>query len=151
MTATICPHCGFSLGSLDAIRIDALLIDRGGSHVWWREHVVKLTLAERLILIAIVRADGAPVRRTALAEASGYDGEAPEQCVAVLLHRIRKAFRKVDPAFDRIESIQRAGVRWRVGSPVNARRAPTMAEALLHRPSPVIAPDGLPAQPGRHL
>lgn len=112
MTCTTCPNCGWSLATLDPLRSGELFIDKGGAHVWWGKSVIPLTASERLILIALVRADGAPMKREVLADVVGYDGDAPAQLVAVYASRIRRRFKAVDRSFDQIETVRGSGLRW---------------------------------------
>lgn len=114
MTATCCPRCGYGLEALEPFSLGSLGVDSGGAVIWWAGHRVPLAPAERLIVVALARADGAPIRRHVLAEVEGYEGDHPENVVAVLVNRINKAFRSIDPGFDRIENIRGAGLRWRV-------------------------------------
>lgn len=115
MTAALstCPQCGCDLEALDAFTVGSLGVEDSGAVIWWSGHQVPLTTAERLILLAIVRAGGKTVSRDILAEAEGYEGDRPDESVNVLLSRINKAFRAIDPSFDRIETIWGQGVRWR--------------------------------------
>lgn len=110
---TLCPACGHSLASLEAFRVGELFIDKGGAFVWWRSHVVPLTTSERLMVIALARADGNPIRHDILSETVGSDSENPVDVVNVFLTRARAKFRAVDPEFDNIETVRGAGVRWR--------------------------------------
>lgn len=113
MTLGACPMCGCSLKALDAFRLGRLFVDKGGAFIWWVEKPVHLTAAERLIVIALARADGVPVKRDVLADAAGSETDNPDNCADVLLCRAKKKFRDVDPFFDRIESVPGLGVRWR--------------------------------------
>ena len=115
MTCTICPSCGLDLTPFEPIR-------RGDLHVpdrvtfQWQGRALDLTPQQRLILLAIVRADGVTVRRHALMEACSSQSDYlddPSNVVDVQLSRIRKAFRSVDRMFDQIETVPREGVRWR--------------------------------------
>lgn len=97
-----------------AFRLGDLFVDKAGIAVWWREHVVPLTAGERLIILALAAADGAPIRRLILAEIIGSEEAAnPENVIAVLLNRINAKFREIDPAFDCIENVRGQGLRWR--------------------------------------
>lgn len=113
MTCKTCPVCGTSLEILEAFTLGKLFVDKAGFRIWWGERVVPLTAAERLAVIAIVRADGVPVKRAAIAEASGYDGDGGVNLASVLISRAYSKFRAIDPAFDCIESVRGQGIRWR--------------------------------------
>jgi DNA-binding response OmpR family regulator len=100
------------LTALETIKLGPLTVQHGGAVVMWRERIVRLTPARRLMVAALARAGGAPIRRHILAEAIGYDGDQPESNVAVHLSRTRQAFRALDPQFDSIENIHGYGLRW---------------------------------------
>lgn len=112
--ATLCPHCGFDLESIKPFTVGKLFVDAAGAFVWWGKSIVPLTAAERLIVVALARADGVPIKREVLAEISGYEGDHPENIVAVQVSRANKRFREVDPDFNRIENVHGAGLRWKV-------------------------------------
>jgi DNA-binding response OmpR family regulator len=112
MIAT-CPKCAFDLTSLHAVELGDLKIEYDGAIILWKGVRLDLPLPERLILLAMVRAGGAPMKRWVLAEASGYEGDNADNNVAVHLHRMIRAFKAIDPEFDRIENIRATGVRWR--------------------------------------
>lgn len=113
MTITVCPNCGLNLVALHALELGDLKIEYDGAIIAWRGRAVPMSPVERLMILSLARADGAPVRRTALADAMGYEGENPENIVAVHLARIQKRFRELDPAFDHIENVRLRGIRWR--------------------------------------
>lgn len=115
MTCTVCTNCGCDLEPFAPLQIGHLAIDDPLT-VRWRGQVVRLTAHQRLIVIALARADGKIMRRIALAEAAGSDERKdPHNLVDVQLHRIKAAFRDVDPAFDAIRSVWGQGIRWRTG------------------------------------
>lgn len=102
----------FSVGPLD--------VDHNGAVIRWEGRRVPLSASERLIVTALARADGAPMRKHILADVVGYDGDGPENLIAVYVSRIRAKFQAIDPSFDRIENISRAGLRWKVEEPADA-------------------------------
>jgi DNA-binding response OmpR family regulator len=114
VTCSVCPRCGYALEALEAFTLGSLGVEASGAAVWWSGHPVPLTTAERLVLIAIVRAGGNTVTRDVLAECEGYDGDRPENNTNVLVHRIKKAFLAIDRTFDRIETVRGQGIRWRM-------------------------------------
>lgn len=111
---TCCPHCGTDLTAFEPFSIGALGIEHNGAVIRWNGHRIHLTPCERLILLTIARAGGNPVKRTILAEATGYEGDDPENLIAVQITRIRANFRAIDPGFDRIENVHGVGLRWRI-------------------------------------
>jgi DNA-binding response OmpR family regulator len=86
---------------------------KDGAIISWNGVVIDLSPSERLIVMALVKADGAPVKRHILAEATGYEGDNPTGCVAVFMHRIIRSFLAIDPTFSAIENVWGVGVRWR--------------------------------------
>lgn len=113
MICGVCPNCGFDLAKIEAFRIGPLFVDTGGARIWWRESPVRLTPSQRLIVSALARAGGAPIRKHILAEIVGHEGEQPENTVAVQVTRTNRAFHWVDPSFDRIENVRGSGLRWK--------------------------------------
>lgn len=97
-----------------AFKLGSLFVDQSAVAVWWAEHVVPLTAGERLMVSAIARAEGQPIKRIILAEIVGCeDTQDPENSIAVMLSRINAKFREIDSAFDRIENVRGQGLRWR--------------------------------------
>jgi DNA-binding response OmpR family regulator len=107
-----CPCCGFDLYALRDFALGQLTI-KDGVIVTWNEQRIHLTSNERLVVIALAKADGAAIGRAVLAEAAGYEGDEPENIVAQWRHRIEKAFRSIDPTFNAIETVWGVGLRWR--------------------------------------
>jgi DNA-binding response OmpR family regulator len=119
MTCAVCPNCGYDLSTLHAFALGDLKVDYNGSIILWKGEHVGLSQAQRCIVVAIARAEGVPVKRIALAEAMGSDERLdPDNLVAVQLNRTIARFREIDPAFDMIENVRGAGLRWKV--PVDA-------------------------------
>jgi DNA-binding response OmpR family regulator len=114
MSVTCCPSCGADLEALSAFELGSLKIDYSGAIILWKGERVQLSPADRLMLLAIVRAGGHPVQRWVLAETIGYEGDAADNNAAVHLCRINNAFREIDPAFAMIENVRCRGLRWKV-------------------------------------
>lgn len=111
MTCTVCPNCGTDLERYGVIERGDLVV--APHEVRWKGRRVTLTPSQRLIVSAIVRADGVPVAKKALAEACGCDERAdPANIIAVQIVRVRQAFRAIDPAFAALETIWGTGLRW---------------------------------------
>lgn len=108
-----CPHCGISLAALGAFHLGPLFVDKGGAFIWWKKVPIPLTLAEKLMVIALARAGGNPVGRHILAECAGSESDSPANAVAVMISRANRKFRAIDPAFDQIQSVRGMGLRWR--------------------------------------
>lgn len=108
-----CPYCAANLTALHAIELGDLKIEYDGAIILWKGERLEVSMPERLMLLALVRADGAPIKRWVLAEAMGYEGDNADNNAAVHLHRLTRAFKAIDPAFDKIENVRSVGVRWR--------------------------------------
>lgn len=114
MTAC-CPNCGFLLAKLDEFAIGPLHVSGEFGMVTWLGQVPHITKTERLIVLALAGARGGIIRSSALIEAGGFDEIGnPENQLAVMLHRIKDAFRAIDPAFDRIRNERGIGYRWAI-------------------------------------
>jgi two-component system response regulator ChvI len=114
VTVTCCPKCGYDLKALHDLTLGDLTILYDGAIILWKDERVGISPTERLMLMSIARADGAPVKRQILAEVMGYEGDDGDNIVAVHLSRINRRFREIDPGFDQIENIRAAGLRWKV-------------------------------------
>ena len=114
MSVTACPSCGADLEALNAIELGHLKIDYSGAVILWKGERVAISPVERLMLLAIVRAGGHPVKRWVLADTMGYEGDDADNLTAVHLHRINARFREIDPDFSMIENIRGQGLRWKV-------------------------------------
>ena len=111
MTCTVCPNCGLDLEKFAPVQRGDL--DLQAHQICWRGQKIQLSITCRLLVSALVRADGQTLTNTALIEAMGYD-EVRDQfnSLKVLISRTRKAFKVVDPVFDAIETVWGAGYRW---------------------------------------
>lgn len=105
MTCATCPHCGFDLERVERLTVGDLEII-GNAEIRWKGQRVQLSLSRTLIVIALARAAGALLSASALAEAVGYEGDEASRLLDVHICHIRKAFKAIDPAFDRIERAQ---------------------------------------------
>lgn len=114
MSCSTCPYCGRDLEALRSFSVGSLGVEQGGTIIWWNRHRVPLRESERLIVTALAKADGAPMRKHVLADVIGYDGDRPDNLVSVHVSRAKARFQQIDPSFDRIESIRGAGLRWKV-------------------------------------
>lgn len=113
MICATCPSCGADLEALHSFSVGDLTVEYDGAIMLWKGQRVDLSQAQKLIVLALARANGAPIKRYVLADASGYEGDNADGNVAVHLYRIHRAFRAVDPDFDAIENIRSKGLRWR--------------------------------------
>lgn len=118
MTCATCPKCGFDLERVEQLTVGHLSLIANAGLVLWRGHRVDLNAGEALIVSALARAVGCSIQHGTLAEVMGYEGDQPSGIMRVYIHRIRRKFRNVDPAFDMIDCGSRGargnGVRWRL-------------------------------------
>jgi DNA-binding response OmpR family regulator len=114
VTCTVCPNCGFDLERFEPVERGSLKLE--AHQVWWKGRKVSLRASGRLLVSAVVRADGAPVSNAALQEALGVESESnrPENVISVQLCRVRSAFRAIDPEFDGLETVRGTGIRWAI-------------------------------------
>jgi DNA-binding response OmpR family regulator len=111
MTCTVCPNCGIDLERFAPIlRGD---IEVTAYEVRWKGRRVPLRPSGKMIVSALVRADGLPVSLCAITELLGSDDAGdPANVAAVQICHARRAFREVDPTFQAIETVRAIGVRW---------------------------------------
>jgi DNA-binding response OmpR family regulator len=114
VTASTCPNCGYDLIALHALNLGDLTVEHDGAVILWRGKLVVLSRSERLLVLALARAEGAAIKRDVLAEADGYEGPNADNWVSVYLGRINDKFRYIDPDFDMIENVRCVGLRWRI-------------------------------------
>ena len=113
MSAPVCPHCGYDLEQASPISRGSLEIDRQALDIRWRGHAVQLTPTQRCIVRSLAAANGATLRRQAIAGVAGFeDGRNAIKQVHVHVHDIRRRFEQVDPAFAAIQSVKGVGYRW---------------------------------------
>lgn len=115
MPCLTCPSCGYDLERVENFQLGSLSVIRG-CEIRWKGELLDLTMSERLIVIALAKADGAIIGSGALTEAVGYEGDQTSGILNVYICRIRKKFRAVDPGFncvvrDRGRSAD-GGARW---------------------------------------
>lgn len=110
-----CPNCGLLLAKLDEFDIGPLHVSGEFGMVTWRGELPHITKTERLIVLTLTAARGNIVRGRALIEAGGFDDATnPDNQLAVMIHRIKDAFRAIDPSFDRIRNERGIGYRWAI-------------------------------------
>lgn len=113
MKPDCCPNCGLMFSRLEDFSIGPLHISSEFGMVSWRGKIPRLTPLERTVVIALAAARGNFMRKYALIEAGGFDEvDHPEQQLNVLISKIRRAFREIDPAFDGIKTERGLGYRW---------------------------------------
>jgi two-component system response regulator ChvI len=92
-----------------------LTLDADRYGITWRGHPVQVTVTEFLILEALARRPGhVRSRDQLLSSAYPHDTSASDRTIDSHIKRLRRKFQAVDPAFDAIESVYRAGYRFRV-------------------------------------
>jgi len=93
-----------------------LALDADRYAVAWRDQPVQVTVTEFLILEALARRPGhVRTRDQLLSSAYPHDTSASDRTIDSHIKRLRRKFQAVDPSFDAIESVYRAGYRLRIG------------------------------------
>jgi DNA-binding response OmpR family regulator len=111
MTCTVCPNCGLDLERFAPVLKGDLELQ--AHEIRWKGKPVRLRPSGRMLVSAIVRADGVPVSRQALMEVLGCeDAQNPENLISVQICHVRRAFSEIDPTFAALESIHSTGMRW---------------------------------------
>jgi len=90
----------------------ALRLDPGETVCRWQGSRVALSESDFRIVQELVRQPGTVRSQDQLADAAQSSSAARRPDVTTRIKRIRQSFRKVDPDFDRIESLYRVGYRW---------------------------------------
>lgn len=119
MTASVCPCCGYNLARLEDFTLGDLHVSGEFGAVSWKGKAPHLTATDRLIVLALAMGKGRYISRLGLIEAGGLEDVAdPDGQLSVLICRVRRRFREIDPGFDEIETTRGLGFRWKV--PVDA-------------------------------
>src|SRR5690606_9383556 len=93
-----------------------LTLDPDRYAITWRDQPVQVTVTEFLILEALARRPGhVRTRDQLLSSAYPHDTSASDRTIDSHIKRLRRKFQAVDPSFDAIESVYRAGYRLRIG------------------------------------
>jgi len=93
------------------VRVGELTLDESRMRVSWREQPLDLTLTEFRVLEALVRRPGRVATYEDLME-SAQQGVVSRNTVNTHILHLRKKFKAVDPAFDRIGNEYALGYRW---------------------------------------
>ena len=94
-----------------------LRLDNDRYAATWRGQPVRLTVTEFLLLDALARRPGhVRTRDQLLTSAYPNDTFASDRTIDSHVKRMRRKFLEIDPAFDAIEAVYRAGYRWRQGA-----------------------------------
>lgn len=94
----------------------SLVLDADRYAATWRGRAVRLTVTEFLLLEALARRPGhVRTRDQLLASAYPHDTSASDRTIDSHVKRLRRKFQDVDPEFDAIEAVYRAGYRLRAG------------------------------------
>jgi DNA-binding response OmpR family regulator len=108
--SALCPACGFNIARIERVqRCGSLVVDLAGTCTWNGSRLA-LTPAETAILHALVAADGAAVKREALANVIDCAGRS--NVVTVMICRLRSKFKALGAT--PIETIGHTGYRWRI-------------------------------------
>lgn len=106
-----CPCCGYDLAADVPIETPAFRFDPRGAFVF-RGVTVRLTPYERIVLDALLRADGRTVSESVLRERTGQSDDSDANCIQCFISKIRKKLHAIEPDVDHIETIRCFGWRW---------------------------------------
>jgi DNA-binding response OmpR family regulator len=114
----MCPNCGVDLNRFNGLTFGNLTISET-SEIYLDGQLVQMTTTYRMIVEALVKAEGRPLSRdTLLAILGNEDHE--DRTIDVYIRRIRQAFLMQLGYFDQIVVERHVGYRWR------KRETPTM-------------------------
>lgn len=98
-----------------SITAGPLTLDADRYSAAWRGRAVRVTVTEFLLLEALARRPGhVRSRDHLLTSAYPNDTSASDRTIDSHIKRLRRKFQDLDPAFDAIEAVYRAGYRFRV-------------------------------------
>lgn len=103
-----CPTCGNILISDD---LGPLRMDQVFRQAFWKDMPVKVSPTQFNVLKIIVENAGKPVTKKHIYEKVFSTSASPSNVIMTILS-LRKAFRDVDSAFDKLVTIKGAGYTW---------------------------------------
>lgn len=103
----LCPHCGMDIERDARIESGSLIFDPH-TGVFVDGEQVRMTTSERMIVGALMKADGAAVSSGALIELLGTNATQPDSVIRVFVSRIRRRLGRRDI----IKNIWGYGYRW---------------------------------------
>lgn len=108
MAPAICPCCGYDLVLDEPIVLGDLSIDPRGIVAWHGERIL-LTVSERIVITAIVKAAPRPISYAVIRERLGCDGDSDVERV-----HLCRAKKKLAASGHKapIEAVYGEGVRW---------------------------------------
>jgi len=113
----LCPGCGLDLQADEPIWRPEIFFDPRGQ-VLFHGKSMNLTVTERMVLHALLKADGRAIGHEALRER--IDSPETANVAQVMVCRLRVKFAQVDASREWIETIRGVGYRWTGGD--GARR-----------------------------
>ena len=100
----------------EVVKAGHLALDTRRFTASWEEKLLRLTVTEFRILLALARQPGfARTREQLLAEAFPHDAYTSDRTIDCHIRRIRAKIQALDPAFDGIETLYGLGYRLRAG------------------------------------
>lgn len=107
--SALCPNCGYDLKVLETFVTGDFLYEANRNLLSYCGRGLYLTSSEHLVLMAILRAEGVIMKRGALAEVCGHEGDG--NVVEVFITRIRKKLRAINPDHEPVETVRGQGYR----------------------------------------
>jgi DNA-binding response OmpR family regulator len=106
-----CPKCGVSFSRYED-KVYGNVKVSGTSEIFLEGEFIALTTNLRLIVEALIRAEGRPLARDTLLNVSGGEDNT-DRVIDAHVCRARRAFTKVNPNFGQIETVRGLGYRWK--------------------------------------
>jgi two-component system, OmpR family, response regulator ChvI len=105
-----CPSCGTSFARFKTLEYGNVTVSES-SEIFFRGINMHLGSSLRLVVDALIRAQGRPLARDTLLNILGGE-ENTDRSIDVHISRLRKIFTKAHPDFDQIVSVRGLGYRW---------------------------------------
>lgn len=113
----LCPNCGINLKRFEPETFGNVTIDES-QNIVYKGQAVKLYPSGKLLIEALIRANGRTLTRDAMGNILDYDADidihGTGNALNAHMNRARRAFQKIDKNFDQIVNDRFIGYRWRV-------------------------------------
>ena len=120
----ICSHCGCGLSGQGLISYGNVGSTNDGE-ILFEGRRVELTRTLQEIVTALITARGRALSRSFLSD--WLNGDISDEAIVKSVERVRRSFRKLDPAFDQLETVRGfAAYRW------------TYRPSAEHHPAPLV-------------
>lgn len=104
-----CPHCGYGLKVSEPFQYGNVSINQAEEIVYMGQ-ILSLLPTSRIVVGALIRAQGRPLTRDALLNI--VDGTGSDRSIDTYFARARTIFREIDPSFNQIKAMRDTGYKW---------------------------------------